>query len=334
MSIKSKKIVCLGGGTGLSVVLSGLKKHPFDLAAVVTMFDNGGSSGKLRKELGVLPPGDLRQCLTSLSPEKDLASFFNYRFKNGTLKGHSLGNLLIAAAEQATGNIEEALGKIAILLKVKEKIIPATLDKAEIRIILNNGKEIIGEEEIINYPISSFGVKKIYLKPAAKANPKAILAIKEADLLVIGPGKFYTSIIPILLAKGIKGAILRSSAKKIFICNLTTQSGNTDGFKVEDFTLKLEECLGKNIIDYVIFNTGGLAKDLIREVQKVFPGAEIVQYGPELLKDKKFIGTDLLDRQIKKQNPADILVKGANKRTMLFHDADKLAKIILNLCKL
>lgn len=326
-----KRIVCLGGGTGLSVVLSGLKKYPLDLTAIVTMFDNGGSSGRLKKELGVLPPGDLRQCLTSLSPEKDLASFFNYRFQGGALKGHSLGNLMIAAAEQATGNVEDSLEKIAILLKVKEKIVPSTLDKAEIKTVLNNGKVITGEEEIINYPINRVGLKKICLEPEAEANPKAVSAIKKADLLIIGPGKFYTSLIPILLIRGIKEAILKSSAKKIFICNLTTQVRNTDGFCVEDFDRKLEDYLAKGAIDCVIFNTGKLPKKLLKEVQKAFPGAELVQFDKKLLKDRKFIGADIIERRIKKQNPADILVKGENKRTMVFHDANKLAKIILKL---
>lgn len=328
-----KKVVCLGGGTGLSIVLSGLKKYPLHLSAIVTMFDNGGSSGKLRKDLGVLPPGDLRQCLTSLSPEKDLASFFNYRFERGDLKGHNLGNLLIAGAQQAAGSLEGALKRIAILLKVKEEIIPSTLDKAQIKALLNSGREIIGEEEIINYPISQFGVRKIYLKPEVKANPKAILAIKKADLIILGPGKFFTSLIPVLLARGIREAILKSSARKIFICNLTTQTGNTDGFDVQDFVIKLEEYLDPGILDYIVFNTAKLSKRSIKEMRRVFPGADLVQYERGILKDKRFIGADILDKKIKKQDRADILVKGANKRTMVFHDSAKLAKIIYKLCK-
>lgn len=331
MSKKLNKIVCLGGGTGLSVLLSGLKKYPLEASAIVTVFDNGGSSGKLKKEFETLPPGDLRQCLVALSGEKDLTSFFNYRFARGELRGHNLGNLLIIAAEQAAGNLEKAIDNIAKILKVKEKIIPVTLDRAEIKVILKNGQEVIGEEEIINYPITGSGVEKIFLEPKAKANPKAISAIRNADLIIIGPGKFYTSVIPILLVGGIKEAILKSPAKKVFICNLTTQAGNTDRFKAEDFLSNLEQYLGQKIIDYVIFNTGVLPASATKEMQKTFPGAEFVKYNTATLKNKKFIGADVLNKKIIKPLAGDILVRGANKRTMVLHDSDKLAKIILKL---
>ncbi|TET84457.1 MAG: YvcK family protein [Candidatus Nealsonbacteria bacterium] len=346
MSKQIKKIVCLGGGTGVSVVLSGFKKYPLDLTAIITMFDSGGSSGKLRKELGILPLGDIRQCLVALSNETNLTNLFHYRFGKGTLKGHNFGNLLIAAAIEATGGLNKAIDKISKILNIKDKVVPVTLDRADIIAILKNNKKIKEEEEIINCPyLSKVGVKKLFLEPKVKVNPKAISAIKNADLIIITPGKFYTSIIPNFLVKGISAAIRKSRAKKVFVCNLMTQIGNTDGFSVVDFLTILEKYLGKDIIDYVIFNTGKLSANQIKEVRKIFPKADFIKYDKSLLKRTpilpppsrkrapKFIGADVIDRQIRKLNPADILVKGANKRTMILHEPNKLAKVIINLCK-
>jgi len=328
------KIVCFGGGTGVSVVLSGLKKYPIGLSAIVTMFDSGGSSGVLKKELGILPLGDIRQCLVALSNESNLTNLFHYRFGKGTLKGHNFGNLLIAVAIGATGGLNKALDKITKILNIKGRVIPVTLEKADIVAILKNNKKIKEEEKIINCPfISKVGVKKLFLTPEVKANPEAIPAIKKADLIVIAPGKFYTSILSIFLVKGISEAVRESGAKKVFICNLMTQIGNTDGFSVEDFLKILEKYLGKDVIDYVIFNTGKLSAKQIKEVRKVFPRADFIRYDKSLFKRKNFIGADVIDRQIRKLNPADIFVKGANKRTMILHDSNKLAKIILFLCK-
>ena len=334
MSKKIKKIICLGGGTGVSVVLSGLKKYPSDLTAIVTMFDSGGSSGKLRKELGILSLGDVRQCLVALSNENNLTDLFHYRFEKGTLKGHNFGNLLIAAAIGATGNLNKAIEKIAKILNIKGKVVPVTLEMADIIAVLKNNKKIKEEEKIINYPyLSRIGVKKLFLEPKVKANPKAISAIKNANLIVIAPGKFYTSIIPIFLIKGISEAVRKSLAKKVFVCNLMTQVGNTDGFTVIDFLTILEKYLGKDVIDYIIFNTGKLSAKQVKEVGKVFPKADFVKYDKSLLKMKNFIGANVTDRQIQRLDPADIFVKGANKRTMILHDSKKLAKILLNLCR-
>jgi len=327
------KIVCFGGGTGVSTVLFGLKKYPVELSAVVSMFDNGaGSTGKLREELGVLPPGDIRQCLVALSNEKNLSELFHFRFEQGALQGHNIGNLLIAAAEKATGGLEQAVEKISGILDVKGKVIPVTLDNADIKAILKNGKKLENENSIVNCSyLSKVGIKKLFLEPNAKANPKAISAIKRADLIVIGPGKFYTSLIPNFLVKGIAGAIRRSSAKKVFICNLMTQTGNTDNFKVEDFVAILEKYLGKGVIDYIIFNTGRLSPALTKEVEKIFPKADFIKYNKSLLNRPNFIGVDVLNHSIRKLNPADTLVHGANQRTTVLHNSDKLAKVILDI---
>jgi len=334
MSKEMQKVVCHGGGTGVSVVLSGLKKYPLDLTAIVTMFDSGGSSGKLRKELGILPLGDVRQCLLVLSNEDNLTKLFHYRFGKGTLKGHNFGNLLIAAAIGATGGLNKAIEKISEILNIKGKVVPVNLENADIVAVLKNNKKIKEEEKIINCSyLSKVGVKKLFLTPEVKANLQAISAIEKADLIIIAPGKFYTSILPIFLVKGISEAVRKSQAKKVFICNLMTQVGNTDGFSVEDFLTILEKYLGKDVIDYVIFNTGKLSANQLKEVKRVFPKADFIKYDKSLLKMKNFIGADVIDRQIQKLNPADILVKGANKRTMILHEPNKLAKTILNICE-
>lgn len=333
MKKKKVRIVCIGGGTGTSTVLSGLKKYPLNLTAIVTMFDNGGSSGKLRKELGVLPFGDVRQCLISLAEKKELVDFFNFRFKKGNLSGHSLGNLLITAADQVEENLESGIARIGKLLKLKGKVLPVTLEKTDIKAILKDGRKIKGEEDIVNCSyLSRVGINSLFLYPEVKANPKAVSEIKKADLIIIPPGKFYTSIISNFLVPEISEAIKKTSAKKIFICNLMSQVGNTDNFRVEDFIKVLEKYLGKKGMDYIIFNTGKLDGGQLKEVRKVFSGASFIKYNKNLNKKDNFIGADLLDRKIKRLDPADVLVRGANQRTMILHDSEKLAKIILDLC--
>ncbi len=330
----NRRIVCFGGGTGVSIILSGLKRYPLDLTAIVTMFDSGGSSGKLRNELNILPLGDVRQCLVALSNENNLTDLFHYRFGKGALKGHNFGNLLIAAAIGATGGLNKAIEKITKILNIKGKVVPVTLERADIVAVLKNNKKIKEEEKIINCPlVSKIGIKKLFLAPNVNANPKTISAIKNSDLIVIAPGKFYTSILPVFLVKGIPEAVRESRAKKVFVCNLMTQIGNTDSFSVEDFLIILEKYLGKEVIDHVIFNIGKLSTEQVKEVRKVFPKADFIKYDKNLLKMENFIGADVIDRQIQKLNSADVLVKGANKRTMILHDSNKLAKIIFNLCK-
>jgi len=332
MSKKTKKIICIGGGTGISMVLSGLLDFPCDLSAVVTMFDDGGSSGRLAREFNILPPGDVRQCLVATAQNKKLAKIFTYRFASGPKKGHNWGNLLIIEAlKNKKGDWNKAVEELRKKLNAKAKIWPVTLEKAKIKAILKNKEEIIGEENIINSrDVSRVGVKKLSLFPGVKANPKAILAIKEAGLIIIGPGKFYTSLIPNFLVKGIPEAIKRSKAKKVFICNLMTQEKNTDKLRVEDYVNILENYL-RSSLDFIIFNTTGLSGQSMEKVRKIFPKSEFVGYDKKTLEKRNFIGADLLDGRIRELNPADILVKGANQRTIVFHDAKKLAKILLKL---
>jgi uncharacterized cofD-like protein len=330
----SKKIVCIGGGTGVSMILSGLMNRPFNLSAIVTMFDDGGSSGRLAKEFHILPPGDVRQCLIATAKNEKLIKDFTFRFTEGPKKGHSRGNFFIKEAlDKENGDWNKAIEKLAEDLNAKAKVWPVTLQEAKIKAILKNKKEIIGEENIINSnDVSAVGIEKLVLEPEVEANERAVLAIREADLIIIGPGKFYTSVLPNLLVKGIPEAIKENQAKKVFICNLMTQEGNTDKLKVEDYAGILEKYLGINL-DFVIYNTAKLSGQLMEEVRRVFPKSEFIGYGENLSTDKKFIGADLLDSRIRELNPLDTLVKGANQRTIVFHDSKKLGEIISKLCQ-
>jgi uncharacterized cofD-like protein len=274
--------------------------------------------------------------LTVSASLPDFSELFQRRFERGKIKGHNIGNLIIDEVCRLTGSLDRAIDELRKNLDIKTKILPVTLDKkgANIEVILENNKKIVGEEAIINSKnLSQVGVKKISLVPEVRANLSAVSAIKNADLIIVGPGKLYTSLIPNFLVKGIKNAFLESKARKVFICNLMTQTGNTDSFSVEDFTNEFEKYVGRGVIDYVIFNTGKLTPDLINEIKKAFPKADFVKYDKKLLKRKKFIGKDFLDRRIRKLNPVDVLVKGANQRTMVFHDSEKLTSLILKLCK-
>lgn len=327
-----KKIVCIGGGTGVSAVVRALKGKA-DLTAVLSMFDNGGSTGQIRREFGLPPMGDIRQCLIAFAENRDLAPFLAYRFEKGFLKGHNLGNILLAAAANKDG-CEKAVESFEKMLATRGKVLPVTLDNSDLVASLKDRRTVIGEEEIVNCPEISDKLEKLHLSPKAKANPKAIAAIKKADFIVIGPGKFYTSLMPNFLVDGIAEAVRKSKAKKILICNLMTQPGNTDGFTAEKFLAETEKFLGKEgAIDRVVFNTKELSEEVLKEVSRNFPGAGFVGYDSASLKDRRFMGADLLAGELQKLNPADNLVKGANQRTMVVHDQKKLSGILLKVVK-
>lgn len=316
----------------MSVVLAGLKKYPVELTAIVAMFDSGGSSGRLREEYGILPVGDIRQNLVALARNKDKAADFNARYGQGVLAGHAKGNIRIKDLTIAKG-LTKAISICGKDLGVNGEIVPVTLQTSDIKVELKNGEKLEDEESIINCrKLSKIGISRIFLDPKVQENPRAVSAIENADLIVIGPGKFYTSIVPNFLISGISQAVKKAKAKKVFVCNLMSQEGNTDGFSVERFLQEFEKYLGEEIVDFVIFNTGKSPLALLLEVKKVFPNTEFVGYDKNLLGMENFIGEDLLSLEIHKPNPSDIFVGGANTRTMVFHNSDKLAKIIVNLC--
>jgi len=310
----------MGGGTGTFTVLSGLKKYPLDLSAIVTMADNGGSTGILRDELGVLPPGDVRQCLVALSNSDQLMrDLMSYRFSKGRLKGHSFGNILLSALEKVTGNFDQAVDKASEILRIQGKVIPATLNKVNLIADLK-GKRIVGESAIHNSKLTE--LKRISLRPRAKANPRAIEAIKKADAIIIGPGDFYSSLIPNMLVSGIPEAIRKSRAKRIYVCNLMTRQEHTSGFTVKRFTETIERYMGCKF-DYVIFNKEIPKKDLLKEYSH--EGGKIIEVDKDLSKDK-FMGENLINDKFPKLQKQDPI-----KRTLIRHNPEKLAKIILKL---
>ena len=314
--IKNKKIVVIGGGTGIFTVLSGLKKYPVDLSAIVTMADSGGSTRILREEFGILPPGDIRRALVALAQsEKLLASLFSYRFKEGGLTGHNFGNLLITALERIRGDFEKAIEEAGKILNIKGQVIPVTLENTNLYAVLENGQIIEGEASIdIPKHNPHLKIKKVYLKPKAKANKRARSALLKADLIVIGPGDLYTSIIPNLLVKSISGSIKKSKAKKVYICNLMTKWGETNNFTGYDFVKEIENYLGRNVLNYVIFNTKKPLFSRIKKYEK--EGAVFVMFNEKDFWKEKFqiIGGSFL-----------------RKKGFIRHDPQKLAKTLLSI---
>jgi uncharacterized cofD-like protein len=310
-----KKVVVIGGGTGNFVVLKGLKKYPLDLTAIVSMADDGGSTGILRDELGVLPPGDVRQCLVALSnSSRMMRSLMNYRFENGGLGGHSFGNLLLSALEKVTGSFEKAVEEAGKILYIRGKVIPVTTNQVRLKMVLNNRKILEGEKEVYLSQEIDQGYKTIYLEPYPKVNPRVIEEIGNADLVVIGPGGLHTSLIPNLLVEGVCDAICNSDAKKIFVVNLMNRKGQTTAYKTSHYLNELVRFLGKDVFDYILINVKKPPKSLI---DAYAAEGDLVEND---LDDERVIFADMLGglAQVSKR---DLL-----KRNLIRHDSRKLAE--------
>ncbi len=314
MTKANKKIVVIGGGTGVFTVLSGLKDYFSDLTAIVTMADDGGSAGILREEFGILPPGDIRRAIIALSASdnKILSELFNYRFKEGSgLSGHSFGNLMITALERITGSFDKAISEASKILAVQGKVLPVTLQKTRLSAEFDDGEIIKGETNIdIPKNDGNRKIKEVWLEPAVKINPAAKKAILEADAVIIGPGDLYTSLIPNLLVKGVKEAIKSSKAKVIYFVNLMTKFGETHGFRASQFVSELEKYIGKGIINFAVVNN-------------TKPAA--MRFRPYVLEQSEFVEPD-----------TDNFPKGATPVTaslirnygLIRHDPEKLAEVI------
>lgn len=252
-----KKIVAIGGGTGLSTILKGLKELDVLLTAIVSVADDGGSSGLIRKDINMLPPGDLRNCILAMGNRAGfLETLFNYRFDKGFLKGHNLGNFIIAALEDIYDGMENALEVTSKIFNLKGKVLPVSYDLIHIKGILENGYEVIGESAIpLQSIITNSPIETVNLIPfRPKANKEALKTIKEADLIIIAPGSLFTSILPPLLVSGIKESIYSSNAKCIYISNIMTQPGETDNYNVLMHIEKILEHIEDNIFDYIFIN--------------------------------------------------------------------------------
>jgi uncharacterized cofD-like protein len=255
---KGIKVVAIGGGTGLPSVLRGLKQHTSNITAVVTVADDGGSSGRLRREFGVLPPGDLRNNIAALADDENLMTrLFQYRFGNGDLGGHAFGNLFITALSGVTGSLETALVETERVLNIQGRVLPATLQDVHLVGSVRLPAAALAIRVEGESQISEIGgqIEKIELDPVdAQAYPGSIQAILDADLVVIGPGSLYTSILPNLLVNGIANAVRATRAYKIYVCNVATQPGETEGYTVADHVLALENHIGRGVFQVVLAN--------------------------------------------------------------------------------
>lgn len=307
-------LVAIGGGTGLSTLLEGIKGYNFNISAIVVMTDDGLSTGRLRKTFGILPPGDIRKSIIALAKKEDLLTdLFEYRFQQGKgLKGHSLGNLLLLALTKITGSFKKAVYAASEILDTTGKVIPATLDNINIIAYLTSGRKVCGERKA--YLLGRKDpIKKVELSNIdAKANTEAVKAIKNADLILIGPGSLYSSLIPNFLIKSINKEILKNKkAKKIYICNVSTERGETQDYSVEDHIQALVNHSDPKLFSVVLVNN-----KIIKTTQKAQKLGEVhnITYAKNKFGRYKIIGADLID-----------------KNKPLYHDSDKLGKVIVEM---
>jgi len=316
---KGPRVVALGGGTGLSTMLRGLKKYTGNLTAIVTVADDGGSSGKLRAEYRILPPGDFRQCITALADVEPLmTTLFQHRFKEGSLNGHSFGNLFIMAMAEITGDFEHAIRESGRVLAVRGQIVPSTLRDVTLIAEMADGQTRIGESSIphANGDGESNGavataIKRVFLQPEPTINPEAEEAILNAELIIVGPGSLYTSILPNLVVDGMAEALKASPAIKVFVCNVATQPGETDAFRVSDHLEAIERHLGTNIFDFVVVNSNN---NFTLPPSAQAAGIRRVVYDPAT---------------VSKRSIHAVLVDVINPRISTHHDPDKLARAIM-----
>jgi len=322
---KGPRVVALGGGTGLSTLLRGLKKYTGNLTAIVTVADDGGSSGRLRKEYRILPPGDFRQCITALADVEPLmTTLFQHRFKEGSLNGHSFGNLFIMAMAEITGDFEHAIRESGRVLAVRGQIVPSTLRDVTLIAEMADGETRVGESTIPHGNGNGDGsgdghgavatvtaIKRVFLQPESTINPEAEEAILNAEMITVGPGSLYTSILPNLVVDGMAEALKASPAIKVFICNVATQPGETDFFRVSDHLKAIENHLGTNIFDFVVVNSNN---NFALPSSAQSAGIKRVVYDPATVNQRSIHA---------------VLVDVVNPRISTHHDPDKLARAIM-----
>jgi uncharacterized cofD-like protein len=329
MKVTPKNIVCIGGGTGTFVVLKGLKQTPHHLTAIVAMSDSGGSNKRIRDEFGLLPTSDIRQCLVALSNENGgagiLRKLFMYRFEKGKgISGMTFGNLFMAALSDILGSQAEAIRQTANVLRIHGQVIPVTLTKTNLFARYENGK-ILSEEHLIDEPPHDGKLKitEVYLKPKAAANSDAMYAIQKADLIVLGPGDLYTSLIPNLLVSGISDAIRKSGAKKVYVLNLMTKFGQTYNFTALDHLNILKKYVDDHI-DAVIINRAPLSTAALAIYGKYheIPVLDNLTDTPRM----KVLRCDVASRHIATKSKSDKLI-----RSLIRHDSKRLADALVSL---
>lgn len=323
-----KKIATIGGGTGTFNLLLGLKKYDFDISAIVSMADSGGSNKIIRDEFGILPTSDVRQCLVALADEGDddsrnlMRKLFMYRFSEGKgIKGMTFGNLFMAALADILGNQMEAIKKTGNILKIKGKVIPVTSSDSNLVAEYENGLKVAGEHNIDEPKHNGkLKIKKIYLDPPSAANPEAISAIKNADFIVIGPGDLYTSLIVNFTVDGISEAIKNAKAKIVYVMNIMTSFGETYGLSALDHIKIVEKYMQGRKLDYIILNSKKLPNEIIKKYEKSNDCPVKDDLGKS---DKRVIRADFLSNENIKKDKADVL-----QRSLIRHSGEKIARAI------
>ncbi|GKV57053.1 gluconeogenesis factor [Sporosarcina sp. NCCP-2222] len=311
---KMKKIVVFGGGTGLSTLLRGLKKFPVELTAIVTVADDGGSSGRLLDQYNIPPPGDIRQVMAALSDVEPLIEkMFQYRFATSDdLKGHSLGNLMLAALTDITGDFARAIEKMGRVLNIKGKVLPAANQRITLHAELDDGTIVTGESKI---PVYGSKIRRVYLSPQeVEPLPETVEAIQQADLIIFGPGSLYTSILPTILVRDIRDAVVAASAKKIYIGNLTTQAGETYRYTASEHVKALHDHAETNFIDTVLLN----GTDLSAELQAEGLSGQVWQVENDIEVLREIVPRIFIE-------PISIVTDGR-----VIHDADRVASWVMD----
>lgn len=327
--IYAPKFVVIGGGTGSFTLLSGLKHYANDISALVNMADDGGSTGILRDELGVLPPGDIRQCLVALSDSPQLRELFNYRFpEGGGLRGHSFGNLFLSAVEKMTDKFEDAVELASELLRIQGKVIPVTTTKSQLILTQKDGSVVRGEYKIGHHNFLGNIKPVISLDPVAHLTKDGKDAIEAADVIVIAPGNLYGSLAPALVVDGVRQAIKKSKAKLVYVCNLVTKPNQTDGFKVHDYASEVERFIGAPLLDYVIYNTDEPPRTLLEKY--IHEGEKLVEFDLERFEKCHYqaAGLPLIATDPIPQRQDDAIAKS---RSLIRHDTDAVSRQLMRI---
>lgn len=321
------KVVTIGGGTGHHVLLTGIKERGFDITAIVSMADDGGSTGVLRDELGVLPPGDVRQCLTALSQDPGvMRDLFTYRFSEGALKGHAFGNIFLAALEKVSGNFAAAVEYASRILTIKGRVLPVTEGDMRLIIELKDGTRLAGEKFLeTDARIGTVGVRQLHLLNRVVAYPAALESIQQADVILLGPGDLYSSVIPPLLVPGISHAITSSHALVVYTANLTNKKGQTNGFTADDYAREVHHYLGAHRIDVVVCNNEEPAPHLKERYEAQEGKDMLVVAGDTVAAPYQIIQAPLVSQEYEFQHPHDALL---TIRSFIRHDPKKLADVL------
>ncbi len=322
------KVAVIGGGTGSFTLLSSLKDYTEQIAALVNMADDGCSTGVLRDELGALPPGDIRQCLVALSRTPEMRDLFNYRFDEGSMKGHAFGNIFLAALEKMTGDFAKGVETASEVLNIVGIVEPITLTNVTLAMQGRDKKIVRGEFQISDLDFKKNKKPKMWLEPEAEANPKAITAIAQADIVIVAPGNLYGSLAPALLVPGIGEALKKSKAMKVYVCNLVTKPGQTDGYTVTDFADEIERMAGSKFLDAVLFNTEKPDDSLLERYAR--QGEMGVGLDEDKLEKAHYVavGANLVSGKIWKNSSSDPI--GAS-RTLIRHDPKATIRAIMEL---